>query len=80
MWASLQISLYIACCFIFFLSSKIFACPFCGPVETPISYTILQSSEAAVGESITRPQADTQGQRRHFHFSQKLFLPLQADR
>jgi len=75
MWASLQISLYIACCFIFFLSSKIFACPFCGPVETPISYTILRSSEAAVGESITRPQADTQGQRRQsFSLLSKIIL------
>ena len=75
MWMSLQVSLYIACCSIFFLSSEIFACPFCGPVETPISYTIMRSSEAAVGESITRPQADIQGQRRQsFSLLSKIIL------
>ena len=62
-----QISLCITSCFIFFLfflCSTIFACPFCGPVETPISHHIMRSNEAAVGESMTQAQANVQGQRR----------------
>ncbi len=71
MWVLPQISLRITSCylfFLFFISSTIFACPFCGPVKTPISHSIMRSSEAAVGESMTQAQADVQGQR-HQSFS-----------
>ncbi len=71
MWVLSQISLRITSCCIFFLlfiSSTILACPFCGPVETPISYSIMRSNEAAVGESMTLAQADVQGER-HQSFS-----------
>ena len=46
------------------LTSISSACPFCGPVETPISYSIARSSDLAIGESLTEAVANRQGQRR----------------
>ena len=51
------------------LTSTSSACPFCGPVETPLSYGIARSSDLAIGESLTEAVANRQGQRRQpFHF------------
>ena len=46
------------------LTSISSACPFCGPVETPLSYSIARSSDLAIGESLTEAIANRQGQRR----------------
>ena len=46
------------------LTSISSACPFCGPVETPLSYSIARSSDLAIGESLTEAVANRQGQRR----------------
>lgn len=54
-------------CFTLFLLSTLtstsLACPFCGPVETPLSYGIARSSDLAIGESLTEAVANKQGQR-----------------
>ena len=46
------------------LTSTTSACPFCGPVETPLSYGVARSSDLAIGESLTEAVANRQGQRR----------------
>ncbi len=48
------------------LTSISSACPFCGPVETPLSYSIARSSDVAIGESLSEAVANRQGQRRQF--------------
>ena len=50
------------------LASTSLACPFCGPVETPLSYSIKRSTDIAIGDSVTDAVANRQGQR-HQSFS-----------
>ena len=83
MWVLPHIVLWItSCCifFLFFISSTIFACPFCGPVKTPISHSIMRSSEAAVGESMMQAQADVQGQRHQSFLLLSKIIPTSTGR
>ena len=55
-------------CLLLSLASTSPACPFCGPVETPLSYSMERSSDIAIGDSVTDAVANVQGQQ-HQSFS-----------
>ena len=62
------------------LTSTSSACPFCGPVETPLSYGIARSSDVAIGESLTEAVANRQGQRRQSFSLLSRILPTSSGR
>ncbi|MDA7991397.1 MAG: hypothetical protein MPJ25_00005, partial [Pirellulales bacterium] len=71
MWMHLDTVSRRACltlCLLSSLASTSPACPFCGPVETPLSYSIERSSDIAIGDSVTDAVANVQGQQ-HQSFS-----------
>lgn len=71
MWMHLDTVSRRACstlCLLLSLASTSPACPFCGPVETPLSYSIERSSDIAIGDSVTDAVANIQGQQ-HQSFS-----------
>jgi len=56
------------------------ACPFCGPVETPLSYRIARSSDLAIGESLSEAIANKQGQRRQSFSLLSTIVPTSSGR
>ncbi len=74
---------YRVCSTLFLLStltSTSSACPFCGPVETPLSYGIARSNDLAIGESLTEAVANKQGQRRQLFSLLSRILPSSLER
>ena len=72
-----------ACLTIFLFSSLTSicsACPFCGPVETPLSCRIAQSNDLAIGESLTEAIANNQGQRRQAFSLLSRIVPTSSGR